>query len=141
MMIETDRPDWQFCACVWCGQWISKDAFRKRTVRKLGQADTCKDCRDTRKEFSIANTRQQKNWKHPQLGHITCYIWLDELNDDWLPVDDEGNLFMPGQRICGLKDCVNSKHVVAPKQLTVSDIDLILSSMEVRAKHKTKRTK
>jgi hypothetical protein len=46
--------------------------------------------------------------------------------------DDEGKLFMPGHRICDLKDCVNSNHVIAPAVATVSHIDLILGMHELQ---------
>lgn len=32
-------------------------------------------------------------------------------SDEITPVDDEGDLFLPGDRICGNADCVNPYHV------------------------------
>jgi hypothetical protein len=138
-MDNEDRNDYQYCSCVWCGNWITRFAFEKRKERKRTDADVCKDCRDTRKSESLANKKKFRN-EHKTLGILWCVLWNGELNEDWLPIDDEGQLFMPGHRICDLKDCVNSNHVIAPKTATVSDIDLILMSMEVRKKHKTIRT-
>jgi hypothetical protein len=45
-----------------------------------------------------------------------CTPYTGNLNDDWLPVTDTGDLFMPGVRSCERKDCVNVEHVgkVAP---------------------------
>ena len=34
-------------------------------------------------------------------------------NDDLEPIDDAGELVLPGVRICGHKDCVNPKHVAS----------------------------
>lgn len=31
--------------------------------------------------------------------------------DDVTPVDDDGNPVLPGFRVCGHLDCVNSEHV------------------------------
>lgn len=40
-----------------------------------------------------------------------CTPYAGNLNDDWLPVTDTGELFMPGIRSCKRKDCVNPEHV------------------------------
>lgn len=116
-MDKQDRSDVEYCACVWCGNWISKDTYQKRLGRKLDDPNVCKDCRDTRKSVSLAK-RYEKNWFHPTLGRIYCYLWSDELDEDWQPIDDEGNLYLPGVRICGLKDCVNSNHITATTKET-----------------------
>jgi hypothetical protein len=34
------------------------------------------------------------------------------LNDDWHPIDDNGELYRPGKRLCGLKDCVRQAHII-----------------------------
>lgn len=134
-MDREDRSDSEYCSCVWCGQWISKDTFMKRVERKRDYVDVCRDCLDIRKGDVLINKDIVKR-KHPTLGAIQCKPYKGELNEDWLPIDDEGKLFMPGHRICGAKDCVNIKHIIPPKTATVSDIDLILMSMEVRSKHR-----
>jgi len=133
-MDKEDRNDYEYCSCVWCGNWITKNTYAKRIERKLGDANVCKDCRDVRRAATI-KSRKDKKWEHPVLGIIYCQIWDGDLNDDWLPIDDEGKLFMPGLRNCGLKDCVNSTHVIPPAVPTVNNIELILMSMEVRKKH------
>lgn len=139
MDIET-KNDAEYCVCVWCGNWISKFAYVKRVERHLPDADVCKDCRDIRKAEKLSS-RINKRTVHPELGVLYCVIWKYELNDDWLPIDDEGNLFMPGVRICGFKDCVNSEHVIAPKVPTVSDIDLILGMHEMQQYNRKMRTR
>jgi hypothetical protein len=133
-MDKEDRNDYQYCQCVWCGNWITKHTYAKRLERKL-DPDVCKDCRDVRKSAGLEKYRRVIT-QHPELGAMRCSIWYGELNDDWLPIDDDGKLFMPGIRICGMKDCINSEHVIPPKKPQVSDVDLILMSMEVRKKHK-----
>jgi hypothetical protein len=139
-MDNEDKDDSKYCSCIWCGQWISKDAYHKRVERKRNDPNVCKDCTDVRKSNGLQKYKSKRT-DHPELGVIFCYIWAGELNDDWLPIDDNGKLYMPGVRICGYKDCVALQHVIAPKKPEVSDIDLILMSMEVRSKHKTTRTK
>lgn len=134
-MDREDRSDSEYCSCVWCGQWISKDTYMKRVERKRDYADVCRDCLDIRKSCDSAQSKRTVR-HHPTLGKIECYAYTGELNDDWMPIDDEGKLFMPGLRICGAKDCVNSNHIIPPKKPKVSDVDLILMSMEVRAKHR-----
>lgn len=134
-MDNQDINEAQYCACIWCGQWITKDAYFKRVERKRSDPNVCKDCTDVRKFIGLQKFKSKRT-DHPELGVIWCYIWSGELNDDWYPIDDKGKPYMPGVRICGFKDCVAEQHVIAPKVAEVSDIDLILMSMEVRAKHK-----
>jgi hypothetical protein len=139
-MDKETTNDPQYHSCGWCGNWISKDTYLKRVERKRDYLDVCKDCLDVRKGDVLVNTSLVRR-KHPTLGAISCKPYKGELNEDWLPIDGNGKLFMPGLRICGAKDCVNEMHVIPPKKPEVSDIDLILMSMEVRSKHKRTRTK
>jgi hypothetical protein len=112
----------------------------KRVERQRDYVDVCKDCLDVRKgDLLMTNKKVGRN--HKTLGRIFCRPYEGELNEDWLPIDDEGKLFMPGHRICGAKDCVNSKHIIPPKALQVTDRELILMSMEVRAKHRKAKTR
>ena len=136
-MDRQDFSDSEYCQCVWCGHWITKDAFQKRIERKRDDPNVCKDCRDVRRSAGLAKYKKVSS-KHPELGSINCYIWDGELNDDWCPIDSDGKLFMPGVRICGFKDCISGQHVIPPKKPQVSDVELILMSMEVRAKHRSK---
>jgi hypothetical protein len=39
-------------------------------------------------------------------------LWTGELNDNWEPITDDGQLYRPGERLCGLKDCVKQAHVI-----------------------------
>ena len=111
VMYNIHRNDYQYCSCAWCGQWISKHTYMKRKERKLPDMDVCKDCRDTRKA-EPARADKTRRTEHPELGVIYCYLWDGDLNDDWLPIDDKGRLYMPGERVCGFKDCVASQHVI-----------------------------
>lgn len=135
-MDNENKNDAEYCACVWCGNWISKDTYLKRVERKRDYVDVCRDCLDVRKGESSGQSQKRVRREHSTLGTIRCIAYQGELNEDWMPIDDEGNLFMPGFRICGAKDCVNTNHIIPPKKPTVSDIDLILMSMEVRSKHR-----
>lgn len=41
-----------------------------------------------------------------------CKPWRGFFDvDEVTPVDDEGEPFLPGERICGNSDCVNPQHV------------------------------
>jgi hypothetical protein len=112
----------------------------KRVERKRDYVDVCRDCLDIRKGDLLAKKGNVKR-THPVLGVIDCRPYKGELNEDWMPIDDDGKLFMPGHRICGAKDCVSSKHVIPPKKPQVSDMDLILMSVEVRAKHRKAKSR
>lgn len=131
--------EYEFMPCSQCGQTISKDSVDKRKSRGLDQIDVCRDCRDV-KTYLDNEKRKIKRWIHPVLGLIECVIFDGELNDDWLPVDDEGELFRPGERICGFKDCVKKMHIIAPEVKTVSPIDLILGMYEMQQYNKRVRT-
>jgi hypothetical protein len=41
-----------------------------------------------------------------------------------------GELYRPGVRLCGHKDCVNTAHIEKPKVTPLTDIELILLSAE-----------
>jgi hypothetical protein len=131
VMDKEDRNDYEYYACVWCGNWITQAAYSKRKERQLPDLDVCKDCRDVRKAEAV-NSRKKKRIDHPELGVVYCVIWDGELNDDWFPIDDEGKPFVPGERICGFKDCVNTTHVIPPKKMQVSDLELILGMHELQ---------
>jgi hypothetical protein len=72
---------------------------------------------------------------HPALGLIQCYPHKGEVNELWQPLDVLGELYRPGVRLCGNKDCVNTAHI--EKVIPLTDLDIILMSTEVRAKHRT----
>ena len=110
-MDKPDTNDYEYCACIWCGNWITKHTYAKRKERKLHDLNVCKDCRDIRKAEPPRKDKTRRT-QHPELGVLWCYLWDGELNDDWLPIDDKGKLYMPGVRICGFKDCVSSQHVI-----------------------------
>lgn len=129
-----------FLPCKRCGQTLSMFARQKRISRNLPDADVCRDCRDVASCKQIEGYKRLQR-KHPTLGQICCVIYPHDLNEDWLPIDDEGNLFMPGERICGLKDCVSKAHVIPPVVKTVSNIDLILGMHEMQQHNKKARTK
>lgn len=107
---------YDFLLCVWCAQPIPKNIYEKRIAREDPQADACKDCKDVA-SYEDVEIRKARRWVHPVLGWIQCTVFLGELNDDWNPVDEDGQLFRPGQRICGLKDCVNLTHIVEPQKV------------------------
>jgi len=140
VMDKQETNNYEYCSCIWCGQWISKHTYTKRVERKLGDANICKDCRDVRRVASI-KSRKDKKWEHPTLGIIYCQIWDGDLNDDWLPIDDEGALFRPGLRNCGLKDCVNSTHIIQPKVLQVNDLELLLGMHELQQHNRRAKTR
>lgn len=101
--------------CLRCGIEVSGEQVYKRKIRNAVNPEWCRDCRDDRPEI-----RKDYNWKHPVLGMIHCWLWDGELNDDWLPIDEHGELFRPGERLCGKKDCVKKAHIIE-KDASVSD--------------------
>ena len=80
--------------CRRCGfKWVvSPD---KKDARDL----LCKSCR-------------VKPARVVQKGEYRCEAWQGEVDVDLNPVDHNG-LVLPGERVCGMKDCVNPKHIVS----------------------------
>jgi len=119
--------------CLQCGQIIPYSTWAKNKSRHRPQWDHCADCRATPKLRLIVN--------HPILGKIECIPYTGEVDELWRPINAIGDLYMPGERLCGFKDCVNRNHVIKPAKKTVSDLDLILMSSEIRQQDKRARTK
>jgi hypothetical protein len=107
-LFDADEPKQEPILCVRCGQSIPVSTWVKRLSRKAENWDTCKDCLSTKPIKHI-------QYKHPTLGYIFCYPHQGEVDELFRPVDESGNLFRPGERICGHKDCINVKHIQTPK--------------------------
>lgn len=105
--------------CPNCGQLVCLSVIQKRLERNIEDALAwhCADCR-LKPVLSI-------RYMHPVLGLLYCYPWQGELNDDWYPVDDNGDLVKPGERVCGHKDCVNSNHI-EPFRRIVDEVEDVL---------------
>jgi hypothetical protein len=138
-MNETDKNELHQ-ACTRCGAFILKAVVSKRRERKDQYADECKDCRDVRKYTETYFLRKVVR-QHPTLGKIECLAWNGDIDENWNPIDENGELYRPGERICGAKDCVDIHHVIAPEPLTVSDTELILGMHEMQQHNRKVRTK
>jgi len=90
--------------CDQCGQGIPLTTIEKRKSRNDPDWGLCIDC--TREPV------RQITYNHPVLGTIFCYPHLGDVDELWRPLDAEGKLFRPGERICGHKDCTNTSHIV-----------------------------
>jgi hypothetical protein len=139
-MKDLDKDEALYVPCVWCGREINKDIVCKRKQRKDEQPDQCKDCRDVRKPADTSRFRKVVR-THPKLGKIECRAWNGEIDDNWNPIDENGELYRPGERICGAKDCVDIHHIIAAEPLTVSDTELILGMHEMQQHNRKVRTK
>jgi hypothetical protein len=103
------------------------DAFYKALARNKSDADECKDCRDLKKPPA-----KEVRVNHPVLGQIFCVPHRGELDDDWNPIDSKGNLYKPGIRICGKKDCVHRDHVIAPDVETPASSKVLTGATDER---------
>lgn len=115
--------------CVACGQAVPANVWGKRKERGRHDWDHCVDC--TAKPVGKITVH------HPSLGLIQCHPHVGEVNELWQPLDGLGQLYKPGLRLCGNKDCVNTTHIEAPKVTPITDLEVILMSIEVEAKHRT----
>ena len=125
-----DKPETSYIFCKQCGIIISYEVWYKRKVRNRDNWYHCRDC--------IATPKKTEVFIHPSLGRIACVPYVGEVNEQWQPINAVGDLYLPGERICGHKDCVNTKHILKPEPKVYSEIDLLLSSVEVRKKHEKK---
>lgn len=48
-----------------------------------------------------------------QYGRLRCEPHTGDFDDDLNPITETGELFLPGERVCGHKDCVKLEHIVA----------------------------
>jgi hypothetical protein len=119
--------------CERCGQIIPKSTWEKAKSRNKPDWDHCQDCKATPKQRLVVN--------HPILGRIECIPYTGELDELWRPINAVGDLYKPGERICGHKDCINSRHIITPPKPVVSDLDMILMSSEIRQQDKRARTR
>jgi hypothetical protein len=127
LTISQSNPDHEFKPCIWCGIPVSLGLIKKRVERKAVNPEACRDCRDDRIEIM-----RNKSWTHKTLGIIVCNPWSGDLDDFWRPITDDGDLYRPGERVCGLKDCVKFTHVIPAPVKTVSDTDMILMMHEMQ---------
>lgn len=79
--------------CYRCG--FSWDVTKKRSKDRV----LCTDCR-TRRSVTVTN------------GEYKCNPWHGRFSFDMVtPVDENGDPFLPGERICGNFDCVQPTHI------------------------------
>ena len=91
--------------CDRCGITIDLTVIEKRIARGSTNRN-CSDC----------------NAKPTKKMATKCQPWTGELNQDWLPIDNKGNLVKPGIRTCGYKDCMNRNHIIPDIELERWDI-------------------
>lgn len=121
--------------CGKCGQGIPKTTVEKRISRGVVEWDLCEDC--------LREPTRAIIYKHPQLGQITCYPHSGEVDALWRPVDALGELFRPGERLCGHKDCINLNHIVGKQvhRKYANNLESLLALIEVQDYNTRTRTK
>lgn len=99
--------------CKRCGAdfILGVDALAKRKERGT-QTDFCGDCAAKPARFE----------RH---GELNCKPWQGDIDlDTMTPVDTRGRPYMPGIRLCGHSDCVNSAHVFGSEQAIAEQFDI-----------------
>lgn len=96
--------------CERCGMEVSEAAVERRKAR--GTYDgKCSDCRNgMATEIKYNGT--------------VCRPWRGEVDEDFNPIDRNLKLYLPGQRTCGHKDCVNKEHIITAPQKVERDVEL-----------------
>lgn len=103
-MLKEPRAD--FVHCIECGIKFSYLIYEKRISRGAADPLKCGDCLDFGKPIGKSWT-----WIHPKLGKIVCVPWRGEVDDDFHPIRN-GKRYKVGVRICGIKDCVATRHLI-----------------------------
>jgi len=94
--------------CPRCGIEVSLEIMMTRERR--GNPD--KNCSDCRMKPSKAI--------RSELG--MCRPWTGAVDEDLNPIDNKLRLYLPGIRLCGFKDCVNSSHIISTLEAERNDI-------------------
>ena len=105
----------EFFACSHCGSnSLSREAIQKRLSRGSTRR-LCPDC-SAAKKTTLA------------YGDLICKPWAGDFDLDTLAPIKDGFEFMPGERLCGHKDCVEPTHVIgntdAQKKLIAEQHDI-----------------
>lgn len=80
--------------CYRCG--FSWEVTKKRNKDRV----LCQDCR-SRKSITIRN------------GDSVCMPWHGRFAGDMVtPIDENGEVMLPGTRICGNFDCIQPAHII-----------------------------
>jgi hypothetical protein len=95
-------------SCKRCGIEIDPMVLMKRKERGTND-NLCRDCR----------MKPSNELKH---NKVICRPWRGEVDEDFNPIDEKGNLYAPGARTCGYKDCVNRQHIIDPLEAERIDI-------------------
>ena len=83
--------------CERCGHVEDTKALQKY-VHRTGNV-LCESCRASRRNRITYSD-----------GNI-CLPWHGAFDEDDNPLDDAGDLYLPGVRICGHKDCCEPSHI------------------------------
>jgi hypothetical protein len=114
----------EFFACSYCGaNSLSREAIQKRKSRGSDRR-ICLDC-SAAKKTTLA------------YGDLICKPWAGDLDLDTLAPLKNGLVFMPGERLCGHKDCVEPSHILG--QPSAQEKNLIAEQHDIS--YRTKRKK
>jgi hypothetical protein len=101
---QTERNNTiQLISCLRCGvmEPVRVGALDKRAER--GHNGQCSSC----------NARPMQQIRRGSKGDF-CRPWHGEFDDNDNPMKN-GRYYLPGERVCGHRDCVNKKHIVMPE--------------------------
>lgn len=98
--------------CQRCGMVVRAETIERRKARGIFD-NLCSDCRNG-KSYEI------------NYGELICRPWRGEVDEDLNPIDHTTQPFLPGQRVCGHRDCVNKDHIIpsAPTPLELERNDI-----------------
>lgn len=94
--------------CTRCHVAQPLENYRPR-ADKPGLRAECRACASQRE--TIRRYERKHGLERPKPVKQTCTPWQGAFDQDDNPLQD-GQLFMPGPRSCGKRDCVNPAHVL-----------------------------
>lgn len=127
MTLTMEKAEHLAKPCPRCGQEIPGYVMERRNRRNAERVN-CADC-EAGKRTQIKN------------GNEICIPWMGEIDLDTLtPVNRDGSPYMPGNRYCGNKDCVNVNHVSQPiSEMKIFKTDDELTAEQFSVYYRTKR--
>lgn len=93
--------------------WFCRRCGLKHTSGKPHASGECESCRDAENVPEPKKNRRYKAVASRVPGlKSKCNVWLGDYDDDENPITPEGDLVMPGGRVCGHRDCIAPSHLI-----------------------------
>lgn len=111
-ILATSAPIREYTAARWeCWRCGAVSLSGKPPASRA--CDSCREAESTPK--GIRGVRPISS-RRPGI-ETPCKAWMGDFTEDDQPIDASGFAVMPGERICGHRDCVSPHHVIEEEAL------------------------